>query len=93
MYEQRQGLAVWFRSTKNVRQLRTYGHVQYVSKKMKYAILYCNEKEAKHLSERIERLPFVTGVEWSKRSQLDMDFDKEPIASKPSQAKAENVHV
>ncbi|QQK76749.1 DUF2129 domain-containing protein [Salicibibacter cibarius] len=93
MFEQRQGLAVWFRSAKNVRQLRTYGHVQYVSKKMKYAILYCDEKEAEHLSERIERLSFVTGVEWSKRSQLNMDFKKEPSASKPSQTRADNVHV
>ncbi|QQK80627.1 YlbG family protein [Salicibibacter cibi] len=93
MYEKRQGLAVWFRSVKNVRQLRTYGHVQYVSKKMKYAILYCNEREAKHLSERIEHLSFVTGVEWSKRPQLNMDFNKGSSASKSSQTKAENIHV
>lgn len=93
MYEQRQGLAVWFRSMKHVRQLRTYGHVQYVSKKMKYAMLYCDQKEAKHLSEQIERLSFVTEVEWSKRPQLDMNFNKEPSASKVSQTKADNVHV
>ncbi|AXF55490.1 YlbG family protein [Salicibibacter kimchii] len=93
MYEQRQGLVVWFRSMKYVRQLRTYGHVQYVSKKMKYAMLYCNQKEAEHLSEQLGRLSFVTGVEWSKRAQLDMDFTKASSASKGSRTRADNVHV
>ncbi|MBB6449406.1 uncharacterized protein YlbG (UPF0298 family) [Geomicrobium halophilum] len=77
MYEQRQGLVIWFQSLKQVRQLRKYGHVQYVSKKLKYAMLYCNNSEAEELSESIERLPFVTHVEWSKRTQLDLNFHEE----------------
>ncbi|SDI66020.1 YlbG family protein [Natribacillus halophilus] len=77
MYEPRQGLVIWFQNVKHIRQLRTYGHLQYVSEKMKYAILYCNQREAEHLSESIKRLSFVTDVEYSKRPQLDTNFQKE----------------
>ncbi len=34
----RQGVSVWLTSLKFARQLRRFGHVHYVSKKMKYVI-------------------------------------------------------
>lgn len=38
--KQREGLIVFLYHLKNSRQLRKYGTIHYVSKKMKYVVLY-----------------------------------------------------
>ncbi|WP_083910668.1 YlbG family protein [Salsuginibacillus kocurii] len=73
MYKSRQGLSVWLRSTKKARQLRKYGNVHYVSKRMKYAILYCDAEEAEHVAADLESLPFVTQIDWSYRPQVQIE--------------------
>ncbi|PSL50793.1 uncharacterized protein YlbG (UPF0298 family) [Salsuginibacillus halophilus] len=74
MYQKRQGLAVWLKSTKKVRQLRKYGLVHYVSKRMKYAVLYCDLGEEEDVVQALASLSFVTDVQRSPRTELNFDF-------------------
>ncbi|MGY4689712.1 YlbG family protein [Salibacterium sp. K-3] len=74
MHTARTGIAVWLRSTKNVRHLRRYGVVYYVSKRFKYAVLYCNQSEADQTIEKIEALSFVEKVEKSRKPEVRTEF-------------------
>lgn len=67
MFNERIGLIVWVRSLKQVRGLRKFGNIHYVSKKMKYVVVYCNQSEREQVENRIESLPYVKSVE---RSQI-----------------------
>ena len=44
MLSQRQRLIVWLNSIKQAKMLRKFGNVHYVSKRLKYVVLYCNQK-------------------------------------------------
>ncbi|MFB5660680.1 YlbG family protein [Alteribacillus sp. HJP-4] len=74
MYPERIGMAVWLRSTKQVRHLRKHGVVHYVSKNMKYAILYCNSEDAEHTQKKLEGLSFVEKVEQSMKPYVSTEF-------------------
>ncbi len=76
MFKQRQGLIVWLNNLKKARQLRKYGNVHYVSKRLKYAVLYCDQEESKYIMEKLQRLPYVKKVELSYRPFLRTDFDR-----------------
>ncbi|MBP3041915.1 DUF2129 domain-containing protein, partial [Bacillaceae bacterium Marseille-Q3522] len=49
MLEQRQGIIVWLFSMKHVKMLRRFGNIHYVSKFLKYVVLYCNQKETNEI--------------------------------------------
>lgn len=83
MYQARQGMAVWLHSLKYTRQLRRYGNVHYVSKKMKYVILYCSQDEIHHIRERLESLHFVKEVQLSERPFIKTEYQN----AKPDKAK------
>lgn len=70
----RQGMAVWLHSLKHVRQLRKYGNIHYVSKRMKYVVLYCSQDEIHLIKKRIESLPFVKEVQLSELPFLKTEF-------------------
>lgn len=72
----RQELIVWLYSTKKVKQLKKHGFLYYVSRKMKYAILYTSADQAEASQDRISKLRFVRSVEVSPRQRLSMDFDQ-----------------
>lgn len=76
MIHARVGLAVWIQSLKQVRQLRKYGNIHYVSKKMKYVVLYCDQDKVEETMEKIESLHFVKKVAMSMRPWLKTDFQK-----------------
>ena len=73
---QRQSIIVWLYSTKNIRQLRKYGFVHYVSQRMKYAILYVNKEETTKILQELQGLFFVREVELSHRDEIDMTFEE-----------------
>lgn len=73
--EARRGLVVWVYSLKQVRNLRRYGYIHYVSKKMKYVVLYVNEENVEATIEKIEKQFFVRTVEPSYRPDINMNFD------------------
>ncbi len=60
--QNRQGIVVWLTSLKYARQLRRFGHVQYVSKKMKYVVFYCDQAKVEELMDKLSSFHFVTDV-------------------------------
>ncbi|KMK77094.1 YlbG family protein [Alkalihalobacillus pseudalcaliphilus] len=79
----RQGIAVWLSSLKFARQLRRFGNVQYVSKKMKYVIFYCNQDKTDEIIEKLQSLHFVKDVKPSMRPFVKTEYQN----SKPDKAK------
>ncbi|UOE92953.1 MULTISPECIES: YlbG family protein [Bacillaceae] len=80
---ERQGIAVWLHSLKYARQLRKYGNVHYVSKKMKYVILYCDQNKVSTTVEKLESFHFVKSVNVSMRPFIKTEYQN----AKPDKAK------
>lgn len=70
----RRGVIVFVYSLRQVRNLRRYGVVHYVSKSMKYVVLYVNESEVDTVCQKIERLHFVRELSLSHRPEIEMNF-------------------
>jgi uncharacterized protein YlbG (UPF0298 family) len=83
MVGNRIGLAVWLHSLKQVKQLRKYGNVLYVSKKTKYVVLYCQIERAEELIQKLESLHFVKAVEPSLKPFIKTEYEN----SRPDKAK------
>jgi len=83
MFVQRQGLVVWLYSLKQAKMLRRFGNVHYVSKKLKYVILYCNQNEIEDIMSKLNAFSFVKQVEPSYKPFLKMEYEN----SSPDQAK------
>ncbi|MGY3778200.1 YlbG family protein [Isobaculum melis] len=73
---ERQGLIVWVYSLRNLKILKRHGLVHYVSKKMKYVVLYTNREDIEMLERKIKELHFVRKVERSYRPEIDMNFSE-----------------
>lgn len=73
---ERQSLTVWLYSTKHIKELRKHGYVHYFSRKMKYAILYVDKKDAEDVANTINNYFFVREVEMSHRDDIDMTFSQ-----------------
>lgn len=72
--QKRRGLIVWVYSLKQLKNLRRYGFVHYVSNKMKYVVLYVNEEDVEKDIEKLKRLHFVRNVDISHYPDIDMEF-------------------
>ena len=83
MLSQRQGLIVWLNSVKQAKMLRKFGNVHYVSKRLKYVVLYCNQKDIEELTVKLKTFSFVKKVEPSYKPFLKIEFEN----SKPDKAK------
>lgn len=83
MFGQRQGIIVWLYTLKQAKMLRKFGNVHFVSKKLKYVVLYCNQDEIETLTEKLQSYSFVKKVEPSYKPFLRMEFEN----SKPDKAK------
>lgn len=66
----RTSLVVYVSSLRQVRQLKRFGHVDYVSKRMRYAVIYMNEAEVDENVSRLKQLKFVRRIVRSPRKQL-----------------------
>ncbi|EFR31469.1 YlbG family protein [Eremococcus coleocola] len=71
---QRQSLIVWLYSSKQLKQLRKFGNIHYVSRRMKYAVLYTDVTNTATTIANLEKLPFVRSVEESHMNEINMDF-------------------
>jgi uncharacterized protein YlbG (UPF0298 family) len=83
MLAQRQSIIVWLHSIKQAKMLRKFGNVHYVSKRLKYVVLYCNQDEIEELMEKIKSYSFVKKVEPSYKPFVKIEFEN----SKPDKAK------
>ncbi|HEX6922717.1 MAG TPA: DUF2129 domain-containing protein [Bacillales bacterium] len=75
MFNERIGLIVWMYSLKQVRSLKKFGNIHYVSKKMKYAVLYCDADTCEPTTKRLLSLPHVKRVQKSQRPFLKTNFE------------------
>lgn len=73
-YPARRGLIVWVYSLKQVRNLRRFGYVHYVSKKMKYVVLYVDDIDVEEIIVKLNKQFFVRSVDVSFRPDINMDF-------------------
>lgn len=71
----RQGIIIWFQHKKNLKHIKRYGHLIYVSKKLRYAVLYINQDELDETMEELLRFPFISKVIPSYRPFLKTDFE------------------
>jgi uncharacterized protein YlbG (UPF0298 family) len=82
MFVQRQGLVVWLYSLKQAKMLRRFGNVHYVSKKLKYVVLYCNQDEIEEIIEKLKTFSFVKQVEPSYKPFLKLEYESTPDKAK-----------
>ena len=71
----RRSLIVYTYSLKQTRQLKRYGTVMYVSKKMRYVVLYVNQADVEKLTQQLQQLRFVKRVVPSMRPQISETFN------------------
>lgn len=83
MLTNRTGIAVWLHSLKYIKQLRKFGNVHYVSRRMKYAVLYCNTSEKDQVIEKIQSLHFVKKVAASHKASIKTEYQN----ARPDKAK------
>lgn len=72
---ERQGIVVWVYSLKHMKTLKRQGMIHYVSKRMKYVVLYVDRSEIDEVEKRLNGFHFVRKVERSHRPEIDMNFD------------------
>lgn len=80
---ERQGLVVYLNSVKQAKALRKYGNVHYVSKSLKYAVLYCDKEKSEGVMNKLKSLPYVKKVLLSYKGSLKTEFEN----SRPDKAK------
>ncbi|MCG3090214.1 YlbG family protein [Sporosarcina cyprini] len=79
----RQGIVVYLQHLKQAKSFRKYGHVHYISRRMKYVVLYCDRDEVEATIRKIERLPSVKKVLPSYRPFVKTEYEN----AKPDKAK------
>jgi uncharacterized protein YlbG (UPF0298 family) len=83
MFGQRQGLIVWLHSLKQAKMLRKFGNVHFVSKRLKYVVIYCDQVDIEQNIEKLRSYSFVKKVEPSYKPFLKMEYEN----SNPDKAK------
>ena len=68
--QKRTSVVVYVTSLRQVRQLKRYGHVEYVSKRMRYAVIYMNDDVLEDTVKQLKNLKFVRRIVRSPREQL-----------------------
>ncbi|NDI33497.1 YlbG family protein [Chengkuizengella sediminis] len=75
MFTGRTGLIIWVKHIKALRLVERYGNIHYVSKKLKYVVLYVNEDKVEQVIVQLNKLNFVTNVERSYRREIKTEYD------------------
>lgn len=75
MKNKRQGLIVWFQHMRNIKQIKRLGHLIYVSRNMKYAVIYVDQSEIETIENKLSRYPFISKVERSYKPFVNTEFD------------------
>lgn len=75
MDSKRQGLIVWFQHRKNIKHIKRFGNLIYVSRKLRYAVIYVDQANIDAIEEEIFKLPFISKVERSFKPFVNTDFE------------------
>lgn len=68
------GIIVYIKQLKHIRQLKQFGQIYYVSKKMKYALLYVNHDEVSRIVAILKKQNYVRYVTPSLKNQVRTDY-------------------
>ncbi|WP_409305309.1 YlbG family protein [Peribacillus sp. SCS-155] len=83
MFGARQGIIVYLHTLKQAKMLRKFGNIHYVSKKLKYVVIYANMEDVEAISDKLRSYSFVKKVELSYKPFVKMEYEN----SKPDKAK------
>lgn len=83
MRERRLGLAVWVKNVRAAKNLRKFGTIHYVSKRLNYVSMYVDANKIDETIRVLERLSFVTKVERSHRHEIPTVYNN----ARPDKAK------
>ncbi|MEJ8778681.1 YlbG family protein [Pseudogracilibacillus sp. ICA-222130] len=75
MNHTRQGLIVWFQHRKNIKQIKKHGNLMYVSRKLRYAVLYVDIEDVETIEASLLKFPFVSKVDRSYKHLLKTDYE------------------
>lgn len=75
MRVKRQGLIVWFQHKRNIKQIKRFGHLIYVSKRMKYAVIYVNQDEIEEVEQAMSKLSYIIKVQRSYKPFINTDYE------------------
>ena len=76
---ERQGIIVWFQHLKNIKQIKRHGHLIYVSKKLKYAVIYVDKQEVEEKMEKLHKYSFVSKVDVSYKPFVKTEYENAKI--------------
>lgn len=74
-FKHRVGLVIWLYTPKYVNKLKQYGLLHYVSRKLKYAVLYVDDDQVENVQEKLKKLHFVRSIEISHYNKLTYEYD------------------
>ncbi|WP_047981371.1 YlbG family protein [Ornithinibacillus contaminans] len=83
MRTKRQGIMVWFQHSKNIKQLKRFGHLLYTSRKLKYAVMYVDQDNVEEIEAKLLKYPFVSKVDRSYKPFIRTEYEN----AKPDKAK------
>ncbi|WP_126427614.1 YlbG family protein [Brevibacillus marinus] len=83
MRERRLGLAVWVKNVRAAKNLRKFGTIHYISKRLNYVAMYVDADKIDETIRVMERLNFVTKVERSRRHEIPTVYNN----ARPDKAK------
>ncbi|MFC4617231.1 YlbG family protein [Camelliibacillus cellulosilyticus] len=84
----KRGLIVWLHHMKQIRALKKYGNLHYVSNRMRYAVLYCDTDRYEAIVQLLKKQRFTKSVEPSHLHELKMHYAK---AKDPQKAREEEM--
>jgi len=72
--QKRRLLVVYLYSLKPMKNLKRFGVIIYVSRKMNYVLIYMNEEKIEEAEKRINKFHFVRYTQVSYRPDVEMNF-------------------
>jgi uncharacterized protein YlbG (UPF0298 family) len=83
MRERRLGVAVWVKNTRAAKNLRKFGTIHYISKRLNYVSMYVDANQIDETIRVMEKLHFVTKIERSHRHEIPVEYNN----ARPDKAK------
>lgn len=75
MRVKRQGLIVWFQHKRNIKQIKRFGHLIYVSKKMRYAVIYVDQDAVEEIEQSMSKLSYIIKVDRSYKPFIKTNYE------------------
>lgn len=72
--KERRAIFVYLRGLKHLEQMKKFGDISYISKKMQYVELYVDEDQVATVVEKLNQYRFVKIVKTSPRPEIDPDL-------------------